>query len=82
MSSSLCQYKDIFGKPKTGAHRYRVFDLAIVDVVMTIVAAYIIARFFKKCFWKTLIILFILGILLHYLFCVNTTVGVFLWGKL
>ena len=29
---SLCQYKDIFGKPGEGAHSYRVANVAVVDV--------------------------------------------------
>ena len=44
---SLCQYKDILGKPGKGIHSYRVFGLAIADVIMTLIAAYVIAYMFK-----------------------------------
>jgi hypothetical protein len=72
---SLCQYKNIFGKPKEGAHSYRVFNVAIVDVILTILAAVLISYLGKFSFVKTCFILFLLGIILHYFFCVETTFG-------
>jgi hypothetical protein len=70
----LCHYKDIFGRPREGAHAYRVFDIAVVDVAATIVVAFIIARVFGFVFWKSLVTLFLVGILSHRAFCVRTTV--------
>jgi hypothetical protein len=70
----LCKYKDILGKPKEGLHKYRFFGVAIVDVVLTIIVALLISYFFKLSFWITLVILFVLGIILHRLFCVPTTI--------
>ena len=78
---SLCQYKDILGKPGKGIHSYRLFGLAIADVIMTILAAYIIAYMFKIQFRYSFIGLFIVGIALHRIFCVQTTIDVFLFGK-
>ena len=43
----LCKYKDIFGKPNTGAHKYRFFNIAIVDVAVTIIAGFLFSWFFK-----------------------------------
>ena len=71
---NLCKYKDIFGKPNTGVHSYRIFNIAIVDVLLTILVAFIIALLIKKPFWIVLLILFLLGIILHHLFCVKTTI--------
>jgi hypothetical protein len=71
---SLCKYKDIFGVPGTGSHSYRIFDVAIVDVLATILVAYIISKIMKVDFIKTLVVLFLLGIVMHRLFCVRTTV--------
>ncbi len=71
---SLCKYQDIFGKPGTGPHSKRLFGVAIVDVIATIIGAYILGLIFKVKFIKMLIILFILGIILHRLFCVRTTI--------
>jgi hypothetical protein len=71
----LCQYKDIFGKVGEGVHSYRIFNLAIVDVLLTIFGAYIIHLFMPKySFIFILLFLFILGIILHRLFCVKTTI--------
>ena len=76
---SLCKYKNMLGEPNKGVHSYRLFGVAIVDVIMTLVAAYIISYFFKYSFFYTSIILFTLGIVLHRLFCVRTTVDKFLF---
>jgi hypothetical protein len=75
----LCQYKDIFGRPREGAHAYRVFDIAVVDVAATVVVAYVIARVFGFAFWKSLVAMFIVGIISHRAFCVRTTVDKFLF---
>jgi uncharacterized membrane protein len=40
---------------------------------MTLVGAAAISFFFKTSFWKTSLVLFLLGIVLHRLFCVRTT---------
>ena len=69
---SFCKYKDIFGKPNEGAHSYRVFDFAIVDIVGTIIGAYIIYRLTGYDFNIVLISLFIIGIIMHKIFCVKT----------
>ena len=70
----LCKYKNSLGEPKKGIHSYRLFGLAIVDVVMTILGALLISYIFKYSFLYTTISFFILGIILHRLFCVRTTV--------
>lgn len=70
----LCKYRDSLGIPNQGIHSYRLFGLAIVDVVFTIIGAMIISYFSKRSFIFTLIFLFLLGIMLHRLFCVRTTI--------
>ncbi len=71
---NLCAYKDALGKPGKGIHSYRLFGVAIVDVIFTIFGAMLIAYFSKYNFVKILVSLFLLGIILHRLFCVRTTV--------
>lgn len=71
---SLCKYKDILGEPGKGVHSYRIMNIAVVDVLLTILVAFLISYFFKFNFWYTLIIFFLLGIVLHRLFCVRTTI--------
>lgn len=71
----LCQYRDIFGKVGQGVHSYRIFNIAIVDVLLTVLLAYILHWFMP--YYKFMYILaglFVLGIILHHLFCVRTTV--------
>ncbi len=71
----LCKYKDFFGKVGEGVHSYRLFNIAIVDVIMTLLFAYFISIYFNFSFIKSTIFLFILGIFFHWLFCVNTTIN-------
>ena len=47
---NLCKYKNVLGEPNKGIHSYRLFGLAIADIVMTIVAAFIISYFLKLNF--------------------------------
>jgi hypothetical protein len=75
-----CQYKDMFGKVDEGVHSYRVFNIAIVDVLATVVGAYIISYVTNKSFIGILIALFILGVLMHHIFCVQTTVDKLLFN--
>lgn len=77
----LCQYSDMFGKPGTGLHRFRILDIAIIDVVLTMIGAYFLSRFYRDTeksftlvYLKYLLYLFLLGIFLHRLFCVRTTI--------
>ena len=71
---SLCKYKDALGKPGKGIHSYRFMGVAIADVIMTIIGALLLSFLIKKPFLLVLICLFILGIILHRLFCVRTTI--------
>jgi hypothetical protein len=71
---NLCKYKNALGVPNEGAHSYRFLGVAIVDVIMTIILAGFISYFVKLSFVYTSISLFILGIILHRLFCVRSTI--------
>jgi len=72
---SLCEYKDIFGIPNEGVHSYRLFNIAIVDVLATVLLAYVIYLYMPKYnFFVILICLFLIGIAFHRIFCVKTTV--------
>ena len=73
---NLCKYKNILGIPNEGIHSYRIGNIAIMDVIFTIILAIIIYYMndFKFRFEYILAFLFILGIILHRIFCVRTTV--------
>lgn len=75
---SLCKYKDILGVPGEGIHSIRFMNIAIIDVLMTIFTAIILSYIFDESFVCICSILFILGIVLHRIFCVDTTVDKFL----
>jgi len=79
----FCKYKNIFGKVGEGVHSYRLFNIAVVDVVATIVLAFIINKIFPQYkFKKVLLVLFLLGIVAHRLFCVRTTIDKLLFKNI
>lgn len=81
MFESLCTYKDALGQPATGIHAYRVANIAIADVIMTLAVAYIISLLFQISFVYSAMGMFIAGIILHRLFCVRTTVDKMLFSE-
>jgi hypothetical protein len=71
---SLCQYKDIFGAPGTGLHSYRIFNMAAVDLFATALGAYVLSIYYTRYgFIGWMIILILVSIVVHYMFCVETT---------
>ena len=76
-----CKYRDIFGKAGEGIHSTRIpipgipQGIALVDTLLTLVAAYLIGRYYRM---KPLHVLFlflllvVLGIVVHSAFCVET----------
>lgn len=71
----FCKYKDIFGRIGEGVHSIRIYNIAIFDVILTIISAIIIHKivpFFN--IYMMVFLLFILGIIMHRLFCVRTTI--------
>lgn len=74
----FCKYRHIFGIEGQGAHSYRLFNIAIVDFVGTIILGIILSKITHINIYISIIIMFLLGILLHKLFCVKSTVNVFL----
>ena len=87
---SLCKYKNIFGEPNTGIHSIRLFNVAIFDVLATLLFAVI---FHQVIFvnllnigntvklWMVILVFYLLGILLHRLICVRTTIDKLLFAK-
>ena len=76
---NFCKYRNVFGEPGKGAHSYRILNIAIIDVIFTILLALLICWITKWSFWRTLVVTFLIGILAHRLFCVRTTVDKFLF---
>ena len=74
----MCIFKNfnkILGEPGKGLHNIRIMNIAIIDVIFTILLSYIISKKYKYNFKKTLLNMFLLGIVSHELFCVKTTIN-------
>lgn len=77
----LCKYKNMFGEPRVGIRKYRVFDIAIFDTAVTVWCVYVLSWLFKWPFWTTLVIVLLLGIFAHKIFCVRTGLTMKLFPK-
>jgi uncharacterized YccA/Bax inhibitor family protein len=81
----FAKYKNIFGKPGEGIHKYRILDVAIMDVFFTLVIAFLLSEYvsvFRNFgLIKTFCALLIFGIFMHRLFDVRTTVDKIIFGK-
>ena len=79
---NLCKYKDLFGKTNEGVHKYKdpIFNLSLVDVLATILGGVLISYYTNYSLGLVLIYLFALGIILHKIFCVKTTIDKFLFS--
>lgn len=82
MSCLFAKYSDIFGKPKTGFHSFRIFNIAVNDLFGTIIIAGLLSYILKYKFILILLFLLVLSIILHRLFCVNTTINKFIFGEI
>ena len=59
----FCEHSELFGKVGEGIHSYRIFDVAVLDVIVTILFAYFIHKLFLKKykFYQVLLGIFIVG---------------------
>jgi len=67
-----CPYANALGVPGQGVHAQRFMGLALNDTIATIIAALLTSWFFNVSFLYSLIVWFVLGEVLHYVFGVNT----------
>ena len=65
---------NLIGVPGEGIHSYRIFNIAYMDVIVVLLAAILIAWAINWSYIKTIIGIFILGIGVHTVLCVGTTV--------
>jgi len=73
------EYRHIFGKEGEGVHSVRLYNIAIIDVLLTIIFSIIISYTFNMNLIITLINMFLLAIISHYLFGVKTTINNYLF---
>ena len=71
--TSLCNYSELLGKPGIGLHTARIpgTNTAAADYLMTLLAAWGFSALVKTPLVPTTVILFLVGTLAHYLFCVR-----------
>jgi len=59
---------NLFGQVGKGFHSTRIFGFALYDTLGTIAIAILITYFTGLAFWKSLVGIFVLGEVLHYIF--------------
>ena len=73
-----CPYKDALGVPGQGFHSFRLFNIALGDVVLLLLFAllvqWIINKFSTCSYNLAVLISFLIGIAVHRIFCVRTTI--------
>lgn len=77
---NFCEYKNILGEPNTGIHSYRILNIAIFDFIITLLICIIISYLCNFSILLTCIIVFGLGIIIHRLFCVRSTIDKLLFS--
>ena len=69
---SKCPFSTILGVPGQGVHSMRFGGYAVVDVVLTIIAAYFTSRAAQVPFITSLLLWFFVGELMHITYGVQT----------
>ena len=75
----MCQYANIFGEPGKGAHKYRIFNIAIIDLALTLIVCFYISTKTSLNIGVIILTALILSIFIHKLFCVKSTLTNYLW---
>lgn len=78
----FCKYKEIFGKPNEGFHKERFLGLAVYDLFGFIILVIMLSFYLKIKFSKIFLILAFVVILIHRMFCINTTLNVLIFGEI
>jgi hypothetical protein len=73
--------KKIFGIVNKGVHKYKIFNIAIFDLLFTLLSALIISFYIKKSFITIFILLFLISIIVHRIYGIRTTVDKLLFHK-
>ena len=73
--------KKVNGEPGEGIHKYRVLNIAILDVIGTILMSYLFSKLFKVSFPLILLVAFLTGIAMHRIFDVRTTIDKLLFPR-
>ena len=77
---NVCPLRNAFGLAGKGIHSYRIYDIAVMDFVVTFVGAAILAFIFSWPLGWTFLGLFLLGIFVHRIFYARTTIDKLLFS--
>jgi hypothetical protein len=69
-----CPYKYFLGIPGQGIHSVRFMGFAVVDIVLTLLLAWVSARWLNSAFLTMVVVWFVVGEVLHYVFGTQTAV--------
>ena len=71
---NFCRFKKVFGTPDKGVHSIRFGGVALFDLFLTVLVAYITYWLTDIPITLALVFWIIMGMFMHYLFCVKTSV--------
>lgn len=75
-----CPFSNLLGTPGEGVHSIRLGGYAVIDVALTIIAAYFTSLSAKISFVVALLVWFVVGEIMHYTYGVQsaflTTLGI------
>jgi hypothetical protein len=72
-------FDKIIGVPGVGIHSYRIFDIAYMDVIVVLIGSIFLAWIMKWNYFRTIIGMFVFGIVVHRLLDVRSTVDKWLF---
>lgn len=77
----FCKYKNLGGLPGEGIHapRIPIIKLAFWDTFLTILGIFVVSVLTKYSFITLFIITFLIAIIAHKLFCVNTKLNSYIF---
>ena len=76
-----CPIRDIFGRPGEGVHRARILGLAVMDVLLTVLAAVLLHVYVFRHMSIALVLVctFAVGVVVHRMLDVRTAVDMWLF---
>ena len=72
-------FDKIIGVPNVGIHSYRIFDIAYMDIIVVLIGSIFLAWLLSWSYVKTIIGMFVFGIVVHRVLDVRTTVDKWLF---
>lgn len=81
----MCKHAEILGEPLKGLHSVRFppgpQGFAVVDIILTAGAAYLLSRAFHWSFVLVFLILIVVAVGAHELFCVPTRLNALIFNR-